>query len=35
MHDLTEIMRQKEDKRFAELLNRLREGCQTTEDLVF
>ena len=33
MHELTEIMRQKEDKRFAQLLNRLREGCQTTEDL--
>ncbi|KAJ8049090.1 ATP-dependent DNA helicase pfh1 [Holothuria leucospilota] len=31
--ELTEIMRQKDDQKFAELLNRLREGKQTQEDL--
>ena len=29
MHELEEIMRQKNDKQFAELLNRLREGKHT------
>ncbi|KAJ8025727.1 ATP-dependent DNA helicase PIF1 [Holothuria leucospilota] len=32
--ELTEIMRQKDDQRFAEMLNRLREGKQTEEDLM-
>ncbi|KAJ8025627.1 ATP-dependent DNA helicase PIF1 [Holothuria leucospilota] len=31
--ELTEIMRQKDDQKFAQLLNRLREGKQTQEDL--
>ncbi|KAJ8048374.1 ATP-dependent DNA helicase PIF1 [Holothuria leucospilota] len=31
--ELTEIMRQKDDQQFAQLLNRLREGKQTQEDL--
>ena len=34
MYELTEIMRQKEDHTFAELLNRVREGNQTEEDIV-
>jgi hypothetical protein len=34
MHELTEIMRQKEDQTFAQLLNRLREGKQTPSDVV-
>ena len=33
MYELTEIMRQKEDKAFAELLNRLREGNHSEMDL--
>ena len=33
MFELTEIMRQKDDKDFAELLNCLREGKQTQDDL--
>ena len=33
MFELTEIMRQKDDVRFAELLNRIREEKQTKEDL--
>ena len=33
MHELTENMRQKEYNRFAQLLNRLNERCQTTEYL--
>ena len=33
MFELTEIMRQKDDKDFAELLNRLREGKQTQDDI--
>ena len=33
MYELTEIMRQKEDKSYAELLNRLREGNQTENDI--
>ena len=33
MFELTEIMRQKEDTLFARLLNRVREGKQTKEDL--
>ena len=33
MYELTEIMRQKEDKSYAELLNRLREGEHTKEDI--
>ncbi|XP_062590040.1 uncharacterized protein LOC134251654 [Saccostrea cucullata] len=32
MHELTEIMRQKDDLRFAEVLNRLRENKMTEED---
>ena len=32
MYELTEIMRQKENKEFAELLNRLREGQHTKSD---
>ena len=34
MYELIEIMRQKEDHTFAELLNRVREGNQTEEDIV-
>ena len=34
MFELTEIMRQKDDTPFAEMLNRIREGKQTEEDLV-
>ena len=34
MYELTEIMRQKEDRTFAELLNRVREGNQSEEDIV-
>ena len=33
MYELTEIMRQKDDQMFAELLNRLREGLQTDKDV--
>ena len=33
MYELTEIMRQKDDNVFASLLNRLREGNQTAEDV--
>ena len=33
MFELKEIMRQRESKQFAELLNRLREGKQTNEDI--
>jgi hypothetical protein len=33
MHELTKIMRQRNDLRFAEILNRLREGNHTEEDL--
>ena len=33
MYELTEIMRQKDDQTFAELLNRLREGNHTVEDI--
>ena len=35
MFELTEIMRQKESKVFAQMLNRLREGNQTDEDIAF
>ena len=33
MYELTEIMRQKDDKHFAELLNRVREGKHTQRDI--
>ncbi|XP_070548911.1 uncharacterized protein [Ptychodera flava] len=33
MHELTEIMRQKDDEHFAKLLNRLREGNHTDQDM--
>ncbi|XP_070548510.1 uncharacterized protein [Ptychodera flava] len=33
MHELTEIMRQKDDLHFAQLLNRLREGNHTEQDI--
>lgn len=33
MFELTEIMRQKGDRDFAEILNRLREGVQTDNDM--
>ena len=33
MFELTQIMRQKDDAEFANLLNRLREGKQTTQDI--
>ena len=33
IYELTEIMRQKDDQKFAELLNRLRTGHQTKEDI--
>ena len=33
LSELTQIMRQKDDKQFAELLNRLREGNHTTNDI--
>ncbi|XP_078380327.1 uncharacterized protein LOC144663302 [Oculina patagonica] len=33
MYELSEIMRQKDDKEFAELLNRLREGKHTEQDV--
>ena len=33
MFELTEIMRQKDDSMFAQLLNRIREGNQTENDL--
>ena len=33
MYELTEIMRQKDDKAYAEILNRLREGNQTDADI--
>ncbi|KAJ8050657.1 ATP-dependent DNA helicase pfh1 [Holothuria leucospilota] len=32
-YELTEIMRQKDDQAFAQLLNRLREGNQTSDDI--
>ncbi|KAJ8030293.1 ATP-dependent DNA helicase PIF1 [Holothuria leucospilota] len=32
-YDLTEIMRRKDDQAFAQLLNRLREGNQTSDDI--
>ena len=35
MFELTEIMRQKDDAPFAELLNRIREGTHTREDEIF
>lgn len=34
LFELKTIMRQKEDTQFAEMLNRLREGCHTDEDIV-
>ena len=33
MYELNEIMRQRESKRFAEILNRLREGKHTEDDI--
>ena len=33
MHELTAIMRQKDDQHFAALLNRLREGKHTDSDI--
>ncbi|XP_071810917.1 uncharacterized protein [Apostichopus japonicus] len=33
VHELTQIMRQKDDKQFAELLNRLRKGIHTKADI--
>ena len=33
IYELTEIMRQKDDQKFAELLNRLRTGHQTKDDI--
>ena len=33
MYELSEIMRQREDTSYAELLNRLREGNQTEKDI--
>ena len=33
MFELTEIMRQKDDTAFAEILNRIREGQQTEKDV--
>ena len=33
MHELTTIMRQKDDEMFARVLNRIRTGCQTSEDI--
>ena len=33
LFELTEIMRQKDDKEFAELLNRLREGRHSDDDI--
>ena len=33
MFELTEIMRQEDDASFAELLNRIREGTHTNEDM--
>ena len=33
IYELTEIMRQKDDKKFAELLNRLRTGAHTKKDI--
>lgn len=33
MFELHEIMRQRESKQFAEMLNRLREGKHTQEDI--
>ena len=32
LYELTQIMRQKDDREFAELLNRLREGNHTQQD---
>ena len=34
MFELHEIMRQRESKVFAEILNRLREGIHTTDDIL-
>lgn len=34
MYELTKIMRQKGDKDFAELLNRLREGKHNADDII-
>lgn len=34
MYELTKIMRQKDDKDFAELLNRLREGKHNADDII-
>lgn len=34
LFELTQIMRQKDDKHFAELLNRLREGKHTKDDII-
>ena len=34
MYELHEIMRQRESKQFAEMLNRLREGKQTEDDII-
>ena len=34
MFELQEIMRQRESKTFAEILNRLREGKQTEQDIL-
>ena len=33
IYELTEIMRQKDDKKFAQLLNRLRIGARTKNDI--
>ena len=33
LHELTEIMRQKDDLQYAQIMNRLREGNQTDEDI--
>ena len=33
IYELTEIMRQKDDKKFAELLNRLRTGAHPKKDI--
>lgn len=35
MHELTQIMRQKDDKPFADLLNRLRTGNHTSNDIKY
>lgn len=33
MYELIEIMRQKDDKQYAQMMNRLREGSQTEDDI--